>query len=97
MIKALNIDQDHTLWYYCNFLPKNGCHEKLTNVHRRLVGNCGFIYGNGSGIEGNCSELEGDCTGIHGNCTGLVGNFDKCGITDEERKIGIDINLLISK
>ena len=36
-------------------------------------------------------ELRGEITGFYGDATGITGNLDKCELTDEERKAGVDI------
>jgi len=47
-------------------------------------------------LRGDCSGLRGDCTDLCGNCTDLRGDLDECKISDEERKGGIDITVLVS-
>ena len=39
--------------------------------------------------------LYGDCSGLRGDCTGLSGDLDKCDITADDRKNGINIKDLI--
>ena len=69
-----------------------------------LNGNCSGLYGNCSGLSGDCSGLSGDCTrlngnctGLRGDCTGLRGDLYECDITDEDRKKGIDIAVLVGE
>ena len=69
-----------------------------------MSGNCTGMWGECSGISGNCTGMFGDCSGISGNCTGVFGecswvygNIDDCQLTDEDRKIGVDIEDLIGE
>lgn len=56
----------------------------------KLVGHI-FIYGECSDISGNITYIAGDVTGFYGHCTGLEGYLDLAHVTDEERKLGINI------
>ena len=42
------------------------------------------------------SILEGPNPYLRGDCSGLSGNLDEAGLTDEDRKIGVDIRSLIT-
>ena len=53
------------------------------------------IFGVHENIIGNVTGITGNVTGISGNVTGITGDIDKCKITDEERKSGINITDLI--
>lgn len=46
-------------------------------------------------ISGDVSGLSGDVTDLSGDVTGLTGNVDDCGLTDDERARGVDINDLV--
>ncbi len=76
--------------------------SNLRGYVSNLQGNCTCLTGDCTGLTGNCGELVGSCTflkgnvsGLEGDCTDLEGDLDDCGITDEERENGIDINDLI--
>ena len=53
------------------------------------------MHGNVSGLWGNVTGLRGDVTGLTGDVTGLTGDLDDCGITDEQRNKGVEVNSLI--
>ena len=57
-----------------------------------LSGDVSSLYGNVSNLSGNVSYLRGDVSGLRGNCTNFEGDIDECGLTDEEREKGVDIN-----
>ena len=63
----------------------------------KLTGNLSDVRGDLSGVTGDLNGVRGDLTGVRGNLTGVRGNLDECGITDEQRKTGIDINTLIEE
>ena len=60
-----------------------------------LVGVHAGIRGNVSGLRGDVSGIRGNVSGIRGDASGISGNIDHCGITDTERRIGINIKELI--
>jgi len=47
---------------------------------------------NDGNIKGDKSGIYGNAFGVHGDATGITGNLDDCGITDEDRKVGVNIN-----
>jgi len=53
------------------------------------------MYGDCTGLSGNCTGVLGKCTGVFGKCTGVISDLDKAGITDLERRKGLDIRDLI--
>ena len=55
--------------------------EKIDGVH--------------AGIEGDVTGIEGDVTGIEGDVTSIRGNVDGAGLTDDERRSGVDVSQLI--
>jgi hypothetical protein len=61
-----------------------------------LYGEVTGLYGEVTGLRGNVSGLRGNVSGLSGNVSGLRGNVDDCGITDDERKNGVEISDLIS-
>ena len=40
-------------------------------------------------------DLSGNISGINGDVTGITGNLDECGLTDEDRAKGVNIQDLI--
>ena len=86
-----------------------GANSSMINIEDGLTGHCTWLYGDClglsgdcTGLEGNCSDLagdctnvEGDCTEVRGNCSGIKGSLNDCGITNEERAMGIDIADLV--
>ena len=48
-------------------------------------------------VDGTNGEMIGDCSGLRGDCTGLRGGLYECDITDEDRKKGIDIAVLVGE
>lgn len=42
-------------------------------------------------------RIAGNVSGIFGNVSGLSGNIDDCDISQDERKKGVDIKLLIKE
>ena len=74
-----------------------------TGMHDALRGNCSGLWGDCSGLWGDCSDLRGDCSGLRGDCSalwgdcsGLMGDLDSCGLTDEDRALGVDIRVLVA-
>jgi len=55
--------------------------EKIDGVH--------------AGIRGDVTGIEGDVTGIRGDVTGIEGDVDGAGLTDDERRSGVDVSQLI--
>ena len=49
-----------------------------------------------SGVTGNLSGVWGDLSGVTGDMSGVTGKMSACGLTDEDRAGGVDIDLLIS-
>jgi hypothetical protein len=49
----------------------------------------------GDGLYGEVTGLSGNVTGLSGDVSGLIGNVDYWGITDDERKNGVNIADLI--
>jgi hypothetical protein len=89
-------------------LPANCTKQKQNKMLKKIITNlfhlvCGlkvkgknpFMTGDCSYLTGNCTYLTGNCTGLRGECTGIEGDLDECGIADEQRKNGIDINTLL--
>ena len=73
--------------------------KALSRVTTKLYHYKGDIKVDGTNGEmiGNCTGLYGDCTSLNGNCTGLRGDLYECDITDEDRKKGIDIAVLVGE
>lgn len=53
------------------------------------------VVGVPSDLSGDCSGLRGNCSGLSGDCSDLSGDLDACEISENERKDGVDIMLLI--
>jgi hypothetical protein len=53
------------------------------------------IIGLHSNLRGDCSGLRGDCSDLRGDCSDLWGNINLAEITDEERKLKIDIEKIV--
>ena len=41
--------------------------------------------------------LCGDCSGLRGDCTGLRGDLDDCGLTEQDRTEGRNIETLVGE
>jgi hypothetical protein len=41
--------------------------------------------------------VSGDLSGVSGDLSGVSGDLDECEITEEDRKVGVDINSLIEE
>ena len=63
---------------------------KVDGTNGEMIGDC-------TRLNGNCTGLSGDCSGLRGDCTGLRGDLYECDITDEDRKKGIDIAVLVGE
>jgi hypothetical protein len=80
------------------------CGEKIPGKNNGMHGDCTYISGDCTDLKGDCSllwgdctGLRGDCTGMYGECTGLSGYFNRCEITEEDRRKGVNIEDLIFK
>ena len=72
----------------------------ITNVNKMkysIDGDISNIYGNVSGIRGNVSGIRGNVSGIYGDVSGIRGDVSSCDITEEDRRLGIDIQSLINE
>ena len=47
------------------------------------------------GLWGNVSGIGGNISGIWGNISGIWGDVDDCGLTEDERKRGVEISELV--
>ena len=61
----------------------------------KRVKNTLYHYVDGKRTEGAHSKITGDVSGLSGDVSGLSGNVDDCGLTDEQRSQGVDINTLV--
>lgn len=89
MKKALKKENKKELYFYEDGIKKIVDYKDKFTYPSRLYGNISGLYGDIS------SRLYGNITGIKGIATNYIGNLDDCELTDEERKIGIDIKDLI--
>ena len=94
MKKAL-IKTKKEFYHFENGKKVDGKNAEMSGDCSNLWGDCSNLRGNCTNLWGDCSGLSGDCSNLRGDCTGLLGNLDDCEITDNERKIGIDIEKLI--
>ena len=85
------------LYHYKGDIKVDGTNSEMIGNCTSLNGNCTGLYGDCTSLNGNCSGLYGNCTGLSGNCTGLRGDLYECDITDEDRKKGIDIAVLVGE
>ena len=69
--------------------------EKIDGVHAGIRGDVTGIRGDVTGIRGDVTGIEGDVTGIRGDVTGIEGDVDGAGLTDDERRSGVDVSQLI--
>ena len=81
--------------------PLAGKVSRLSGGPIRITGKVNRIYGDisghvGKGFYGDVSHLSGCCTGVYGQATGKFGDLDSCGITDEDRAAGVDIEDLVA-
>jgi hypothetical protein len=75
---------------------------KVSNISGaiHISGKCNRIRGDISGhggrlFYGDVSHLAGDCTGVFGCATGKQGDLSACGLTDEDRAAGVNIEDLV--
>ena len=85
------------LYHYKGDIKVDGTNGEMIGDCTRLNGNCTGLSGDCTGLSGDCSGLYGNCTRLNGNCTGLRGDLYECDITDEDRKKGIDIAVLVGE
>jgi hypothetical protein len=58
-------------------------------------GDISYVSGDLTGVSGYLIGVSGNLTGVSGDLTGVSGNIDACGLTDEDRRRGVDIEDLI--
>jgi len=68
---------------------------RFDGVHENIRGDVSGISGDMTGIWGDVSGIRGCMTGISGDITGVRGDIDACGISNDERSNGIDIEDLL--
>ena len=85
------------LYHYKGDIKVDGTNGEMIGDCSGLRGDCTGLSGDCTGLSGDCSGLYGNCTGLSGNCTGLRGGLYECDITDEDRKKGIDIAVLVGE
>ena len=85
------------LYHYKGDIKVDGTNGEMIGDCTRLNGNCTGLRGDCTGLSGDCSGLYGDCSGLRGDCSGLRGDLYECDITDEDRKKGIDIAVLVGE
>jgi len=65
----------------------------LTYVRGDLTGVCGDL----THVRGDLTHVCGDLTGVRGGFTGLVGNVDSCGLSENDRERGVQVEDLIAE
>jgi hypothetical protein len=53
------------------------------------------VRGDLTDVRGDLIGVWGDLTGVRGDLTEVYGDADRCELTDDDRRNGIDINDLI--
>ena len=103
MKRKLTIKRD-LLHHYHRGAKVFGPHKFMTGNYIGLRGDCSGLRGVCTGLRGDCSGLRGDCSGLRGTCSGirgectdLWGNLDDCGLTEEDRRNGVDLRFLIKE
>ena len=71
--------------------------ENVTWLHDGVYGDFKNIIGDVSGIYGDVSNICGYVSDIKGYVNGIKGNIDDCGISEEERMTGVNIEDLIQE
>jgi hypothetical protein len=59
-------------------------------------GNLTDVRGDLTGVWGDFSGVRGDLTGVRGDFSGVRGDLSDCGLTDNDRRRGVNVEDLIS-
>jgi hypothetical protein len=54
------------------------------------------VRGNLSGVWGDLTGVRGNLSGVRGDLTDVVGDLSDCGLTDNDRRRGVNVEDLIS-
>jgi hypothetical protein len=71
----------------------------LTGVRGDLSGVWGDltnVWGDLTGVVGNLTDVVGNLSGVWGDLTDVVGDLSDCGLTDNDRRRGVNVEDLIS-
>ena len=88
MKKALKTNAVKELYHFVDGV-------RIAGAPDRITGDISGLRGDISGLWGDISpDLWGDISGLRGQVDAITGNVDKCGLTDEDREAGVDIEEL---
>ena len=110
MKRALKQIENNCYWIDDDGTQHKGVHDRITGDVSGIWGDVTGIWGDVTdirgyvtGITGDVTDITGDMTsiwgnvtGIWGDVTGITGYVDKCDLSDEERKNGINISDLVA-
>lgn len=94
MKKAL-VKAESKIWRFVDGNKVDGPHGQIYGDVSGIRGNVSGIRGDVYGIRGDVSGICGDVSGIRGDVSGIRGNIDECGLTEDDRKRGVNISDLI--
>jgi len=53
------------------------------------------VRGNLDNVSGNLSNVSGNLSGVSGDLSNVRGDLDDCDLTDDDRRLGVDVADLI--
>ena len=71
--------------------------ERVLGPPPNVKGYLTDVRGDLTNVWGNLTYISGYLTGVKGNLTYVSGNLDKCGLTEEDREKGVNIEDLIEE
>ena len=86
----------NNIFHYVDGLRVDGAPYDVSGDLSGVWGDLTDVSGDLYDVRGNLTGVWGNLSGVRGNLTGVWGDLDKCEITDEERKEGIDIEDLVA-
>jgi len=95
MKRNLTRGRAQTCWHFVNGIKIPGVPAYLTGNVTWLTGDTTDIRGDVTWLSGDTTCLSGDVSGLSGDVTGLCGDVDDCGLTEADRKRGVDVGCLI--
>ena len=87
--------KETTIYYVKDGVRVEGVHANLSGDVSNLSGYVFNLSGDVSNLRGDVSNLSGDVTGVKGDVTQVIGNLDDCELTEEDRKNGVDVSVLL--
>lgn len=87
----------NTTYHYQGGKRVTGTLTGVTGDLSGVTGDLTDVRGDLTDVWGDLSSVTGDLSGVWGYLTGVTGNLNDCGITDEDRTAGIDIEDLIEE